>query len=48
VLVTPEDMLSQISKVKTPILTPVIRGEMPAEGLSGLIKNLKKSKNLFL
>ena len=49
VLVTPEDMLSQISKVKTPVLSPVIRGEMPSKGLSGLIENLRKSKKpLFI
>ncbi len=49
VLVTPEDMLSQISKVRAPILSPVIKGEMPSKGLSALIKNLKKSKKpLFI
>ena len=49
VLVTPEDMLSQISKVKTPVLSPVIRGEMPSKGLSSLIENLNKSKKpLFI
>jgi len=49
VLVTPEDMLSQISKVKTPVLSPVIRGEMPSKGLSSLVKNLRKSKKpLFI
>ena len=49
VLITPEDMLSQISIVKTPVLSPVIRGEMPSKGLSGLIENLRKSKKpLFI
>ena len=49
VLVTPEDMLSQISKVKSPILSPVINGEMPSKGLSALIENLKKAKKpLFI
>ena len=49
VLVTPEDMLSQISKVKTPVLSRVIKGEMPSKGLSALIENFKKSKKpLFI
>ena len=49
VLVTPEDMLSKISKVKVPVLNPVFKGEMPSKGLSALIENLKKSKKpLFI
>ncbi len=49
VLVTPEDMLSQISKVKIPILSPVIKSEMPSKGFSALIEKFKKSKKpLFI
>ncbi len=49
VLVTPEDMLSQISKVKSPVLSRVIKGEMPSKGLSAIIESLKKSKKpLFI
>ena len=48
VLVTPEDMLSQISKVKIPTLSPAFKGEMSSKGLSALIEKLKKSKNPYL
>ncbi len=49
VLVTPEDMLTQISKVKVPSLSPVIKGEMPLKGLNALKENLMKSrKPLFI
>ena len=49
VLVTPEDMLTQITNVKVPSLSPVIKGEMPLKGLNALIENFKKSKKpLFI
>ncbi len=49
VLVTPEDMLTQIAKVKVPQLSPMIKGEMPSKGLNALVENLKKSKRpLFI
>ena len=49
VIVTPEDMLTQMSKVKLPPLSPVLRGEMPSNGVKSLKDSLKNSKKpLFI
>ena len=49
VIVTPEDMLTQMSKVKLPPLSPVLRGEMPSNGVKSLKDSLKNSKkHLFI
>ena len=49
VIVTPEDMLTQISKVKLSALSPVVRGEMPSKGVKSIKESLKKSKKpLFI
>ncbi len=49
VIVTPEDMLTQMSKAKLPPLSPVLRGEMPSNGVKSLKDSLKNSKNpLFI
>ena len=49
VLVTPEDMLSQITKVQVRSFSPVIKSEMSSRGLNALVEMLEKSKNpLFI
>ena len=49
VIVTPEDMLTQMSKVKLPPLSPVLRGEMPSNGVRSLKDSLENSKKpLFI
>ena len=49
VLVTPEDMLSQITKVQVRSFSPIIKSEMSSKGLNALVEKLDKSKNpLFI
>ena len=49
VLVTPEDMLTQITKVKTPLVSPIIKSEMSSMGLKAVTEKLENAKKpLFI
>ena len=49
VLVTPEDMLTQITKAKAPSFSPIIKSEMSSIGFNAVTEKLEKSKKpLFI
>ena len=47
VLVTPEDMLTQITKVQTPSFSPIIKSEMSSIGLNAVMEKLENAKKPF-